>query len=218
MPRRCARCWQKTSDAQFEENCRGLGDEGEGLFAAPCLRSGGDGPEGLPLPVQPSGRRRAAARLRELASQRRRFGYRRLHILLEREGVRGQLEEAVPALPGGAAHRAQARRPQAGARHPRADGHPAGSRTSAGASTSCPTAWPDGRRFRVLCVIDDFSRECLAAVVDTSISGQRVARELDRIAEREAIPAWWSATTSYVGNELPLEASDHGASERPDAC
>lgn len=39
-----------------------------------------------------------------------------------------------------------------------------------------------GRRFRVLCIIDDFSRECLASVVDTSISG-RVARELDRVAE-----------------------------------
>ena len=40
-----------------------------------------------------------------------------------------------------------------------------------------------GRRFRILNVIDDFSRECLAAVVDTSLSGIRVARELDRIAE-----------------------------------
>lgn len=37
-------------------------------------------------------------------------------------------------------------------------------------------ALEDGRRFRVLNVIDDFSRECLAAVVDTSIGGARVAR------------------------------------------
>ena len=35
----------------------------------------------------------------------------------------------------------------------------------------------DGRRFRILCVIDDFSRECLATVVDNSISGERVGRE-----------------------------------------
>ena len=42
----------------------------------------------------------------------------------------------------------------------------------------------DGRRFRILCVIDDFSRECLATVVDNSISGARAARELDGIAER----------------------------------
>ena len=46
----------------------------------------------------------------------------------------------------------------------------------------------DGRRFRVLCVIDDFSRECLATVVDTSLSGQRVARELDKIARTRGYP------------------------------
>jgi putative transposase len=46
----------------------------------------------------------------------------------------------------------------------------------------------DGRRFRILCVIDDFSRECLAAVVDNSLSGDRVARELDRIAEWRGYP------------------------------
>ena len=45
-----------------------------------------------------------------------------------------------------------------------------------------------GRRFRALCVIDDFSRECLATVVDTSLSGVRVARELDRIAEMRGYP------------------------------
>jgi putative transposase len=49
-------------------------------------------------------------------------------------------------------------------------------------------ALEDGRRSRVLCVIDDFSRECLAAVVDTSLSGARVARELDRIAEARGYP------------------------------
>ncbi len=49
-------------------------------------------------------------------------------------------------------------------------------------------ALDDGRRFRVLNVIDDFSRECLACVVDTSISGVRVASELDRIAELRGCP------------------------------
>ena len=39
----------------------------------------------------------------------------------------------------------------------------------------------DGRRFRILAVVDDCTRECLAAVADTSISGRRVARELDRL-------------------------------------
>ena len=39
----------------------------------------------------------------------------------------------------------------------------------------------DGRRFRIFCVVDDFSRECLATVVDTSIGGVRVVRELERL-------------------------------------
>ena len=44
-------------------------------------------------------------------------------------------------------------------------------------------ALSSGRRFRVLAVVDDFTRECLGLVVDTSLSGLRVGRELDRIAE-----------------------------------
>jgi len=37
----------------------------------------------------------------------------------------------------------------------------------------------DGRQFRILAVVDGFSRECLCLVGDTSLSGRRVARELD---------------------------------------
>jgi putative transposase len=62
-------------------------------------------------------------------------------------------------------------------------------------------AW--GRRFRVLCIIDDFSRECLGAVVDTSISGHRVARELDRIAELRGYPCM---VVSDNGTELTSNA------------
>ena len=39
----------------------------------------------------------------------------------------------------------------------------------------------DGRRYRILCIVDDFSRECLATVVETSLSGMRVVRELERL-------------------------------------
>ena len=42
----------------------------------------------------------------------------------------------------------------------------------------------DGRRFRILAVVDDCTRECLALIADTSISGRRVARELDNIVRR----------------------------------
>ncbi len=46
----------------------------------------------------------------------------------------------------------------------------------------------NGRRFRVLNVVDDFSRECVLQVVDFSISGQRLARELDRLAAHRPLP------------------------------
>ena len=46
----------------------------------------------------------------------------------------------------------------------------------------------DGRRLRIFNVIDDVTKECLAAVVDTSISGRRVARELDTLVARRGKP------------------------------
>jgi putative transposase len=46
-----------------------------------------------------------------------------------------------------------------------------------------------GRRFRMLAVVDDFTRECLGLVADTSLSGARVARELDRLIASEGKPA-----------------------------
>ncbi|MGO6884575.1 DDE-type integrase/transposase/recombinase, partial [Rhizobium ruizarguesonis] len=46
----------------------------------------------------------------------------------------------------------------------------------------------DGRRLRILTVVDDCTRECLALVADTSLSGLRVARELDRIIEERGKP------------------------------
>ena len=44
-------------------------------------------------------------------------------------------------------------------------------------------ALTSSRKFRILAIVDDFSRECLALVVDNSLSGARVARELSRIVE-----------------------------------
>lgn len=49
-------------------------------------------------------------------------------------------------------------------------------------------ALADGRRFRILAVVDDFSRECLCLVADTSLSGKRVARELDAVIAKRGRP------------------------------
>ena len=48
----------------------------------------------------------------------------------------------------------------------------------------CSDTLTDGRRFRILVVVDDFTRECLCLVADTSLSGRRVARELTAIMTR----------------------------------
>jgi len=49
-------------------------------------------------------------------------------------------------------------------------------------------ALSDGRRFRILCIVDDYSRECLATVVDTSLGGVRVVRELEQLASERSTP------------------------------
>jgi putative transposase len=127
------------------------------------------------------------SRLRELSPERRRFGYRRLHILLESEGwevnwkklYRIYREERLTVRKRGGRKRAL------GTRAPMAIPQRPNQRWSLD-FVGDSLAW--GRRFRVLCTIDDFSRECLGAIVDTSISGHRVARELDRIAELRGYP------------------------------
>jgi putative transposase len=57
----------------------------------------------------------------------------------------------------------------------------------------------DGRRFRILCIVDDFSRECLATVVDTSLSGIRVVRELEQLIRMRGKP---KSIVSDNGTEL----------------
>ena len=54
----------------------------------------------------------------------------------------------------------------------------------------------DGRRLRVLVVVDDCTRECLALVADTSILRLRVARELDRLMVERGKPKTILATTA----------------------
>jgi putative transposase len=60
-------------------------------------------------------------------------------------------------------------------------------------------ATADGRRFRILAVVDDFTRECLCLAADTSLPGARVARELDAIVAARGRPA---SVVSDNGPEL----------------
>ena len=127
-------------------------------------------------------------RLRVLAAERRRFGYRRLHILLARDGIalnhkrlfRLYRQEKLGVRKRGGRKRAL------GSRSPMVLPEAPNQRWSLDFVSD---ALNSGRRFRVLAVMDDFTRECLALVVDTSLSGVRVGRELDRIVELRGRPA-----------------------------
>jgi putative transposase len=69
-----------------------------------------------------------------------------------------------------------------------------------------------GRRFRILNVVDDVTRECLAAIPDTSISGQRVARELTALIARRGKPGMIVSDngTELTSNAIFAWAKDHG--------
>ena len=142
------------------------------------------------------------ARLRKLSTERRRFGYRRLHILLKREGWHMNWKKLYRIYrEKGLSVRKRGRRKRAvGTRTPMAIPQGANQRWSLDFMSD---ALADGRRLRILNLIDDFSRECLAAVVDTSLSGERVARELDRIAKTRGYPCM---VVSDNGTELTSNA------------
>ena len=72
-------------------------------------------------------------------------------------------------------------------------------------------AFADGRRFRVLCVVDDFTRESLCLVADTSLSGKRMARELDTVIARRGKPLM---IVSDNGTEFTSNAILQWAQER----
>ena len=127
------------------------------------------------------------ARLRALAHERRRFGYRRLFILLRREGeVSGRNRiYRLYREEGLSVRRRKARRRAVGMRAPILIAARANARWSL---DFVHDQFANGRRFRVLNIVDDVTRECLAAVPDTSISGARVARELTRLIEQRGKP------------------------------
>ena len=126
-------------------------------------------------------------RLRDLAAVRRRFGYRRLGILLEREGVSMNKKKLFRLYreEGLAVRRRRGRKRATGTRAPMVVPDGPNQRWSLD-FVADSLSW--GRRFRILCIVDDFTREALALVVDTSIGGQRLARELDVLTARRGKP------------------------------
>ena len=183
----------RTSEARFEETCRGLGDDREELLATAGLCPGWDRSACVSAPVDAvggHGAARAAAGAVERASAvrlsagrqaiaKQSAGRRRLHLLLKREGwavnwkklYRIYREEGLTVRKRGGRKRA--------------------------IGTRAPMAIPQGPNQRWSL---DFVSD---TVVDTSLSGIRVARELDRIAELRGHPCM---VVSNNGTELTSNA------------
>jgi putative transposase len=141
-------------------------------------------------------------RMKAIAHERRRFDYRRVHILLKREGYvvnhkklfRLYREEKL------AVRRRGGRKRAIGTRAPMMIPLAPNERWSLDFVSDQLT---DGRRFRILAIVDDCTRECLALVADTSLSGFRVARELDRLIIERGRP---KMIVSDNGSELTSNA------------
>jgi putative transposase len=153
-------------------------------------------------------------RLRSLASERRRFGYRRLHILLGREGTQlnhkklRQLyaEERLQVRRRGGRKRAL------GTRAPMTLPQRPNQRWSLDVISDMLT---DTRWFRILAVVDDFTRECLCLIADTSLSGLRVARELDAITAVHGRPADIVSDNGTELTGMAILRSSHGTTSHP---
>src|SRR3974390_1029427 len=141
-------------------------------------------------------------RMKAIAQERRRFGYRRLHVLLKREGslvnhkklFRLYREEKL------AVRRRGSRKRAIGTRTPMMVPMAPNDRWSLDFVSDQLT---DGRRFRILTVVDECTRECLTLVADTSLSGTRLARELDLLMTERGRPGM---VVSDNGTELTSNA------------
>lgn len=151
-----------------------------------------------PVPDHPDVRER----MRKIAAERRRFGYRRIGLMLEREGITMNHKKLrrLYSEEGLAVKRRRGRKRATGTREPIPEPAGLGVRWSLDFLSD---VFGDARRFRILAVIDDFTRECLALVADTSISGARVARELDRAIRLYGKPG---TIVSDNGSELTSRA------------
>ena len=136
---------------------------------------------------RPRGEVELRERLRSLAGERRRFGYRRLTVLLRREGwtVNHKRVYRLYGQEGMQVRRRKRKRIAAVERQPFTIPTRPHDRWS---MDFVSDALADGRKFRSLNIVDDYNRECLAAEVDTSIPGARVVRVLEQLRERRGLP------------------------------
>ena len=146
-------------------------------------------------------------RLRDLASKRVRYGYRRLTVLLRRQGwhvntkrvYRLYRQEGLELrIKKRAKRAAQARIRLAEASYP----------NQRWSMDFVSDRLVDGRWFRVLTVVDQYTRECLCAHADRSQTGGKVAEQLERVIVRRGVP---ETITADNGSEFAGQAMDYWA-------
>jgi len=151
-------------------------------------------------------------RVRELAQTRVRYGYRRLLILLQREGwevgknrfYRVYCEEGLalrrkrPWRHVSAVHREQRT--------------PAGHRDDVWSMDFVVDQLADGRRFRALTVIDLYTRECLAIDIGKQLRAENVVATLERLRFERGLPAriYCDNGSEFVSGQMDLWAYTHG--------
>jgi putative transposase len=151
-------------------------------------------------------------RMRELAEERPRFGYRRLHVLLRREGFRVNHKRVyrLYRLDGLMLRRKKRKRVSR-------------NRVPMPIPTRPAEQWSmdflsdqlaDGRRLRVFAVIDQYSRESLAIEAGTSFPGSAVVLVLERIAQERGYPKSIVSDNGpeFVGRALDAWAYEHKVS------
>ncbi len=128
-------------------------------------------------------------RMKEMAAVKRRYGYRRIHVLLRREGWHSNHKRVwrLYSQAGLSVRQRKRKRKRIAATE----------RVVRPAATGPNQSWSMdfvadglayGRRFRCLNIVDDYTRECLAIEVDTSLPGLRVTNVLERLAEMRGLP------------------------------
>lgn len=146
-------------------------------------------------------------RMVELASERRRFGYRRIRALLRREGVQAN-HKRVHRLYKDAGLAVRQRRKRHGVavdREPLA--LPAGPNQT-WSMDFVSDALAGGRRIKCLTIVDDFTKEAVDIVVDHGIGGQYLTRVLDQIVLFRGAP---QAIRTDQGPEFTCRALDQWA-------
>ena len=146
-------------------------------------------------------------RLCELAGQKRRYGYRRLHVLLCREGwiINRKRTYRVYHAADLMVRRRKRKRFAGVARQVKIM---AVAPNQSWSMDFVSDGFVDGRRLRCLNIVDDFTKECLAIEVDTSLPGRRVASVLERLAESRGLP---QSVTVDNGPEFVSKALDEWA-------